>query len=61
MPGFMCLPYKSFENSVGKKEIARISTHLESFLPFLSNLKLLSANAFNLDQSKNVSFVKELN
>ena len=49
-PGFKCLQYKSFENTAGKGEIVRneqfllfptvFSTHLESFLPFSSNLKL---------------------
>ena len=28
------------------------STHLDNFLPFLSNLKLLSANSFSLEESK---------
>ena len=52
---FMCLQYKSFENTVGKEEIAHnilFSTHLENFLPFSSNLKLSSANSFNLEESK---------
>ena len=53
---FTCLHYKSFENTVGKGEIVRdeqfllfpeFSTHLENFLPFLSNLKLSSANSFS--------------
>ena len=51
-PVFMCLQYRSSENTVGKREIAHneqllflvFSTHLENFLPFSSNLKLLSAN-----------------
>ena len=57
-----CLQNKSFENTVGKGEIARneqfllfptvFSTHLENFVPFLSNLKLLSAHSFNLEESK---------
>ena len=59
---FTCLQYKSFENNVGKGEIARneqfllfptvFSTHLENFLPFPSNLKLLSTNSFNLEDTK---------
>ena len=59
---FTCLQYKSFENTVGKGEIARneqfllfpqcFSTHLESFLPFFSNLKLLSAISFSMEESK---------
>ena len=54
--------YKSFENTVGKGEIARdeqfllfptvFSTLLENFLPFSSNSKLSSANSFNLKESK---------
>ena len=28
------------------------STHLDNFLPFLSNLKLSSANSFSLEESK---------
>ena len=45
----MCLQYKSFENTAGKREIAYneqfllfpvFSTHLENPLPFSSNLKL---------------------
>ena len=58
---FMCLQYKSFENNVGKGEIARneqfllfpvFSACLENFLPFASNLKLSSANSFSLEESK---------
>ena len=51
-----------FENTVGKGEIGHneqslpfptvFSTHLENSLPFLSNLKLSSANSFNLEVSK---------
>ena len=46
---------------MGKGEIARneqfllfpvFSTCLDNFLPFLSNLRLLSANPFSLDESK---------
>ena len=47
---FACLHYKSFENTVGRGDIARLVTgnspfptvfcnHLENFMPFLSNLK----------------------
>ena len=52
---------KPFENTVGKGEIARneqfllfpvFSTSLNNFLPFSSNLKLSSANAFNLEDSE---------
>ena len=31
---------------------AVFSTHMENFLPFSSNLKLLSANSFDTDASK---------
>ena len=44
----MCLQYKSFENTVGKGEIARN----ENFLPFSLNLELKSANYFGLEESK---------
>ena len=47
---------QSFENTVGKGEIAPFptvfSTHLDNFLPFSSNLKLSSANSFSLEESK---------
>ena len=52
---------KPFENTVGKGEIARneqfllipvFSIHLDNFLPFSSNLKLLSADSFSLEESK---------
>ena len=33
------------------------STHLDNFLPFSSNLKLSSANSFNLEESKILSSV----
>ena len=55
------LQYKSFENIVGKGEMGHnkqfpfpnvFSTHLESFLPFSSTLKLLSANSFSLKEPK---------
>ena len=59
---YPCLQYKLFENTLGKGEIARneqillfptvFSTHFEKFLPFSSNLKLLSANSFSLEESK---------
>ena len=59
---FTCLQYKSFENTVGKGEIARneqfllfptvFSTRLENYLTFSTNMKLLSANPFNLDSLK---------
>ena len=46
---FMCLQYKSLENTVGKGEIA---SHLVNLQPVSSNLKLSSANPFNLEESK---------
>ena len=52
----MCLQYKSFENTWGKREIAPFptvfSTSLEKFLPFSSNLNLSSANFFSLEESR---------
>ena len=52
----------SFENTVGKGEIANneqfllfptvFSTGLENFLPFSSNLKLSAANSFSLEGAK---------
>ena len=57
---FTCLQYKSFENTVGKEEIACkeqfllfptvFSTGVETFLPFSSNLELSSANSFSLEE-----------
>ena len=53
--------YKSFENTMGKGEIAcnknfsfsySVSTGLKKFLPFSSNLKLSSANYLSLEESK---------
>ena len=66
---FMCLQYmyKSFENTVGKGEITCneecllspvFSTLLAKFFPFSSNLKLLSSNSFNLEESKICCLVK---
>ena len=55
------MQYKSFENNVGKGEIAHngqflfptmFSTYLENFLLFLSNFILLSANSFSLEESE---------
>ena len=45
---------QTFENTVGKGEIARnmFSTGLDNFLLFWSNLKLSSGNSFSLNQSK---------
>ena len=59
---FTCLQYKSFENTVGKGEIARneqfllfpqcFFTHSENCLPFSSNMKLLSADSLSLKDSR---------
>ena len=56
---FMCLQYKSFENNVGKGEIARneqfllfpvFSTLLETSLPFSSNLKIVVCKLFEFER-----------
>ena len=59
---FTCLQYKSFENFVGKGEIARNEQFLlfpqcffallYNFPPFSSNLKLSSSNSFSLEETK---------
>ena len=56
---FTCLQYQSFENTVGKGEIARNEQFLffptvfsilsGNFPPFSPNLKLSSANSFSLE------------
>ena len=56
------MQYKSFENTVGKGEIARneqfllflqcFLPHFENFLPFPPNSKLSPANSFSLEESK---------
>ena len=53
---FTCLPYTSYENTVGKREITRYKwfllyphgffAHLENFIPFSSYMKWLSANSW---------------
>ena len=57
----MCLQNKSFENTMGKGEIAHykhfliipvFSNVLENFLPFSLILKLLYANSLSLEESK---------
>ena len=70
IPTFNTSVKKPFENIVGKGENAGNQHFLlfpQCFLPFLlqnsffkSHLILLSANAFNLDQSKILLFGKEL-
>ena len=65
---FMCLQYQSFENTVGKGEIARneqfllspqvFSTCLDNFLPFSSISKWLSAKSSNLEECKIYCFGK---
>ena len=59
---FMCLQYKSFENTVGKGEIARdeqcllfpqsFYTCLENFLPFFIEFKTVVCKLFSLEESK---------
>ena len=59
---FYASAVKSFENTVGKGEIAcseqlllfplMFSTCLKNFLPFSANLKLSSANCFGLEEFK---------
>ena len=60
-PWFLRVQYRSFENTVGKGEIAHNEQFLlfpqcfltiQNFLLFSSNLKLLSENSFNLEESK---------
>ena len=55
---FTCLHYKSFENTVGKGEIApneqfllfsQFSTLLENSVPSSPNSKLSSASSFNME------------
>ena len=55
---FTCREHQSFENSVGKGEIALNELFLFfpqgvflPFLPFSSNLNFSSANSFNLEES----------
>ena len=50
---FMCMQCKFSENTVEKGEIARY----ENCLPFLSNLKLLSANSSSFNQSFGKGFI----
>ena len=67
---FTCLLYKSFKNTVGKGEIASnkqcflfptaFSTLFENLPPFSSSSELSSANCFNSEESKNLSFGKRL-
>ena len=68
-PVFTCLQYKSFENTVGKGEIARNEQFLLFPQCFLSFLRIFCyfhqiwncrLQTFNLDRSTNLSFDKEL-
>ena len=47
---------RSFDNTIGKGEIspfpAVFPTYLENFLPFSTQLKLLSASSIGLEESK---------
>ena len=58
---FTCLQNKSYGNTVRKKKCSSqaisplptvFSTHLKNFLPFSSNLRLLSTNSFSLESPK---------
>ena len=58
---FMCLQYMAWKHCGKRRNCSWraispfptvFSTHLENFLPFSSNLKLLSANTFSLEESK---------
>ena len=59
---FMCLKYKSLENTVGKRRNCSLraispfptvfSALLKNFLTFSSNLTLSSLNSFSLEKSK---------
>ena len=53
-PGFYVSAVQFLWKHCGKRRNCNkvFSTHLENFLPFLSNLKLLSANSFTLEESK---------
>ena len=61
-PWFLCVCSTSLLKTLWEKEKLLVTSnfsfshcfaiHLESFLPFLSNLKLLSANSFSLEESK---------
>ena len=54
-PAFTCLQYKPFENTAGKGEIVHNEQFLlfpQCFLSVSKTLKLLSANSFNLEDSK---------
>ena len=61
-PWFSCVCSTSLLETQREKEILRVmsnfsfctvfSTHFENFRSILSNLKLLSANSFSLDESK---------
>ena len=66
-PGLCVSAVKSFENTVGKGEIAFneqfllfpvFSTVLENFQSFSSNLKLMSPNFFILEKSEICHFGK---
>ena len=65
---FTCLKNKSFENTVGKGEIARNEQFLlfpQCFLPlvglfpFSSNFKLSSAKSLSLEESKSCRLGKD--
>ena len=59
---FICMQYMSFENAMGKREIACnkhflffpycFQPFLRDIYHFLSNLELLSANSLSLEESE---------
>ena len=54
-PWFLCDWSTNHWKTLWEKEkllITVFSTHSENFLPFSSNLKLLSANSFSVEESK---------
>ena len=70
MPLFLCVCCTSLTKTLEKGEIARdeqflpfpnsVFYPLKNFLPCSSNSKLLSANSFRLEESKNLLFGKRL-
>ena len=53
-PGFTSLLYKSFENTVGKREITpnEFLPVCKTFCQFSSKIKLPSTNTFSLEESQ---------
>ena len=66
----MCLQYKSYENTMGKGEVACnkqfllfpvFSTHLENFLPFFIEFEIVVWKLFKFGRVYNLLFGKGLN